>query len=71
MNYVVKNELMNCKDFVQILWIFCHNPYRCGPLRVGMSALQCVLELFLLSQILSPDGSTPMQNFTTNNCRFA
>ena len=30
---------MNCTDFLRILWIlmdFAHNPYRCGPLRVGM-----------------------------------
>ena len=36
MNYTVK---MNCTDFLRILWIlmdFVHNPYRCGPLRVGM-----------------------------------
>ena len=36
MNYTVKNELYGF--FLRILWIlmdFVHNPYRCGPLRVG------------------------------------
>ena len=34
MNYVVK---MNCKVFFCTdLMDFVHNPYRCGPLRVGM-----------------------------------
>ena len=42
MNYSVRGKKMNCTDFVQILWILTnsvHNPYRCGPLRVGMYIL--------------------------------
>ena len=36
-------------------------------------AMPFIMELILLSQILSPDGSTPMHKiyFTRNSCRFA
>ena len=40
MNYTVKKWIV--RIFLRILWIlmdFFHNPYRCGPLRVGMYAL--------------------------------
>ena len=40
---------MNCTDFLRILWIlmdFVHNPYRCGPIRVGM--YDCHSNLYIL-----------------------
>ena len=30
---------INCKDFVQNLMVFLHNPYRCDALRVGKYAI--------------------------------
>ena len=47
MNYTVKNELYGF--LLRILWIlmdFVHNPYRYGPLRVGMYDLDVARIMF-------------------------
>ena len=44
---VIKN--MNCRDWVQVLWICFHNPYRCGPLTIGKYGLDQGLNKMILS----------------------
>ena len=35
---------INCKDFVQNLMVFLHNPYRCDALRVGKYVLPVLIQ---------------------------
>ena len=55
---------MNCTDFLRILCIlmdFVHNPYRCGPLKVGMYGRGCVNDIIVVAckqMIVHPANST-------------